>query len=239
MIYDLNSNHSVYASWTEIFKPQAELDKNGGVLEPITGANIEAGIKGEYFDGQLNASLAVFQTLQKNRPVDDLSSPNPCPPYNLYGACQRASGEVEVNGVELEISGELAAGWQMMAGYTYVTNEYTKDDDPDNIGEPLDPQYPEHQFKLATSYHITDKWRIGGNIYYQSSTEAYWTDLISQGSYTVVGLSTGYQFNENLDAQLNINNVFDEKYYQNLGFINGGNQPGEPRSLSLTVKWHL
>lgn len=66
VIYDLNDTYSVYASWTRIFKPQAAQSASGSLLDPVTGTNYEAGIKGEYFGGALNASAALFQLVQEN-----------------------------------------------------------------------------------------------------------------------------------------------------------------------------
>lgn len=66
LIYDINDTYSVYTSWTRIFQPQANVDFQGSLLPPVTGTNREIGIKGEYFDGALNASLAYFQLNQEN-----------------------------------------------------------------------------------------------------------------------------------------------------------------------------
>ncbi|RMT27912.1 TonB-dependent siderophore receptor, partial [Pseudomonas syringae pv. spinaceae] len=54
------------ASYTDIFNPQNYQDLSGKVLDPVVGKNYEVGIKGEYFNGALNASLAVFQIDQEN-----------------------------------------------------------------------------------------------------------------------------------------------------------------------------
>ena len=61
LIYKLDAYHSLYASYTDIFQPQTEKDVSLKVLKPIVGENYEIGIKGEYFEGALNASLALFQ----------------------------------------------------------------------------------------------------------------------------------------------------------------------------------
>ncbi|MNP44968.1 Ferripyoverdine receptor precursor [compost metagenome] len=48
-----------------------------------------------------------------------------------------------------------------------------------------------------------------------------------------------YQASEHLDVRLNLNNVFDKKYYQsiagNTGY--GGNLYGDPRNFMLTTRW--
>ena len=74
--YDLNDNHSVYASYSSIFKPQYYLDTSGTVLKPVDGTNYEIGLKGSYLDERINAAIAVFSTTQSNLPqaVTDISS---------------------------------------------------------------------------------------------------------------------------------------------------------------------
>lgn len=228
LIYDLNSNHSAYVGWTRIYQPptaffgNAVSNKNGNPLVPVNGTNLEAGIKGEYFDGRLNASVAIFQIKQQNRPVDDTTGPNPCPGIPS-GFCKRPAGEVKSEGVEFEVSGELVPGWQLHSGYTYVSSKYTKDQNPTNIGKPSDPVYPKHLFKLATNYQLPgqlNRWRMGGNLHYQNSTSNY-NERVKQDGYVLVGFNLGYKFNKHLNAQLNINNIFDKHYY-----IQGG-QRGE------------
>ena len=102
-IYDLDQNHSVYVSYTDIFKPQTELDASNGALKPIEGKNYELGIKGEYFDGKLNASAAIFRIDQENRAK--ALHPDLCRPGT---ACYEAAGQVRSEGIELEINGTLA-----------------------------------------------------------------------------------------------------------------------------------
>ena len=108
-IYDLDQNHSVYVSYTDIFKPQTELDASNGALKPIEGKNYELGIKGEYFDGKLNASAAIFRIDQENRAK--ALHPDLCRPGT---ACYEAAGQVRSEGIELEINGTLAPGWDCL-----------------------------------------------------------------------------------------------------------------------------
>lgn len=75
VIYDLNQTYSVYASYTDIFKPQSNFDAGGGLLDPITGKNYEIGLKGEHFGGALNSQIALFQIDQENRATEDVGGP--------------------------------------------------------------------------------------------------------------------------------------------------------------------
>lgn len=239
-----DKHHSAYASYTEIFEVQSTEDKNGDLLPPLTGENYEAGIKGEYFDGQLNLSATVFRMLQTNRAVNDYSSQNPCH-TGTRGWCQRAAGEVESNGVELELTGEPVPGWNISAGYSYVMAEYSQDDDASLIGQTFDASMPEHQFKLATNYQLTGDlaaWNLGGSVRYQSEIKrggygGYYEDIVpSQDAYTVVGLNAGYRISPNWKVNMNIENLFDKEYFAGLGWGTGGRTYGDPRRFTATLR---
>ncbi|XEG75502.1 TonB-dependent siderophore receptor [Pseudomonas sp. abacavir_1] len=240
VIYDLNDTYSVYASYTDIFKPQDTLDATGNVLTPITGKNYEIGLKGEHFGGALNSQIALFQVDQENRATDDTSSPNPCPANpSSFDYCQRASGKVRSQGVDMELSGELSQGWQAMVGYTYVDAKYKHDADESNVGKPFDSSKPRHLFKLATTYNLPGdlhKWRVGGNLTTQSQTEDTTTGF-QQGGYTVVDAMLGYRVSENIDTRVNFNNIFDKYYYSGISF--GNLNYGEPRNLMFSVKYSM
>ncbi|SDF61776.1 MULTISPECIES: TonB-dependent receptor [unclassified Duganella] len=240
-VCDLDANHSLYASWTEIFQPQSTVDASGNLLKPVTGTNYEAGVKGEYFGGALNASLAVFQVSQENRAMSDRDGPSPCPSTGST-FCSRAAGKVESKGVEMEVSGELTPGWQMTAGYTYVSAKFVTDSNAANIGKLFDPDLPRHQFKLSTSYRLPgelQRWRVGGSVNTQNAIYSSDDDRITHGGYSVVGLHAAYQFNEKLGLRLNVNNLFDKVYYQGIGWTTGGNTYGTPRNATLTLNYKL
>lgn len=241
LLYDIGRRHTLYASWTEIFDPQSAVDRNGDYLEPITGVNYEAGIKGEYFEGRLNASIAVFRVQQQNRAVDDLDSPNPCLGVG-WGYCKRASGEVESEGVELEISGALTDDWQVAAGFTHAIARYTRDVDASLVGTRFNAYHPRQQFKFSTTYHLPgalQRWRVGGNVYVQDRVNGSWDDRIEQRGYALFGLQGGYRPTEQIDLRLVVNNLFDRHYYANVGWATGGNVFGAPRHASLTASYRF
>jgi len=61
---------------------------------------------------------------------------------------------------------------------------------------------------------------------------------IRQGAYTVVNLMSRYEFDPHLSASLNVENLFDKKYYDNVGFYNGVYW-GDPRTVTLSLDWKL
>ncbi|MBC3365983.1 TonB-dependent siderophore receptor [Pseudomonas sp. SWRI154] len=243
LIYDLDDHHSVYVSYSDIFTPQTEKDISASPLKPIIGKNYEIGIKGEYFDGTLNASLAVFRIDQENRAVSIVTGN--CP----QATCSEASGEIRSQGIDFELQGALTENWQVGGGYTYARTHTIKDAaNPQKVNKQFDPDVPEHLFKLTTTYKFQgplEKLRVGGNISWQSRL---YNDIqladgsqhrLEQGSYAVTDLMAGYRVSENLDLQVNANNIFDRRYYSAIATSAdyGGDSYGNPRNMLLTAKY--
>ena len=247
LIYELDDHHSVYVSYSDIFNPQSYQDTAGSILKPVVGKNYEIGLKGEYFDGALNASVAVFRVDQENRGVQVTGA-------GLAGCadpnnCYVASGEIRSQGVDFELQGALLPNWQVGAGYTYARTHYVKDSsNPQNENQRFDTDMPEHLFKVSTTYRFQgplEKLRVGGNVYWQSRMYNDFTTAtgasyrLQQGSYATTDLMAGYKVNEHLDLQLNANNIFDRTYYSAISssVYYGGDVYGAPRNLMLTGKY--
>ncbi|MFJ3484996.1 TonB-dependent siderophore receptor [Pseudomonas sp. NPDC090202] len=238
VIYDLDDVYSVYASYTSIYQPQVYKDSNGSTLDPMEGDSYETGVKAAWFDGRLNASLALFRIEQDN--VAESIGTNPVTNEGIYKAINGAT----TKGVELELAGELADGWNLSAGYTYAR---TRDADDQRIyGFPLTTTKPEHVVRVFSSYRLPgalDKVTVGGGISYQSSfygkiysnTVGDYT-RIKQGGFSLVDLMTRYQYNEHLSFAVNANNVFDKRYLTGLGNFDTSYY-GEPRNMMLTTCW--
>ncbi|WP_122570294.1 TonB-dependent siderophore receptor [Pseudomonas viridiflava] len=240
IVYDLNDTYSVYASYTEIFKPQNQQDVSGAILDPMTGESYEIGLKGEYFNGGLNASLALFDMTQENRAYAIVNPPASCQQQNR--TCYEAAGEVRSRGIDAEVTGELTPNWQASASYTLVLSQYVKDRNFDK-GDRFAAEQPKHLFKAATTYHLSgdfSKLRIGADVLAQSDTyNRVGTGRSEQDSYAVVGLMAGYRFDEHWDARVNLNNVLDEKYWQGIPTATGSGVYGDPRNVMFSLKWSL
>lgn len=237
-VYDLNDTYSVYASYTDIFMPQESYnrDRDNKLLEPDEGQNWELGLKADFLDGRVNASAAYFEIHEDNRSVsdDDYNNLKPTPSNYAFKGTQAVT-----KGYELEMSGELAPGWQLQAGYTH---KIVRDDKDVKIST----FEPEDQVSLYTTYKLKgnlDKLTVGGGARWQS---VGWQNIynsprggyeeFSQEAYWLVDLMTRYQFTKNVSATLNINNVFDKSYYTNIGFYNSAAY-GEPRNFMLSTRW--
>ncbi|WP_053158695.1 TonB-dependent siderophore receptor [Pseudomonas sp. P1.8] len=238
VVYDLDDTYSVYASYTSIYQPQTYKDAAGSTLAPVEGDSYEAGLKAAYFDGRLNASLAFFRIEQDN--VAESIGTNAVTNEGIYKAIDGAT----TKGVELELAGEVADGWNVSAGYTYAR---TRDAEEQRIyGFPLSTTKPEHVVRTFTTYRLPgalDQVTVGGGISWQSEfygkiyspTVGDYT-RIKQGGYTLVDLMSRYKYDEHLSFTLNANNVFDKRYLTGLGNFDT-TYYGEPRNVMLTTKW--
>jgi len=238
LTYDLNDNFTAYASYTEIFQPQTQYrTRTRTMLDPNEGKNYELGLKGEFFDGRLNSSLAYFEVHEENRPLADTAwNSQPGVDFSYIGT------KTKTKGYEAEISGELARGWQLQAGYTH---KIARDDD----GKKVATWEPEDQVSFYTTYKLQgnlDKLTVGGGARWQSAgwqTVNNWgypgggrSEKFTQAPYWLVDLMTRYQVTENLSATLNVNNLFDKHYYTNIGFYDSA-YPGDPRNVMVTTRW--
>ena len=212
VVYNINDTFSAYASYTDIFQPQQKRDLNGDYLDPILGKSTEIGVKGAFFGDRLNASAAVFKIQQDNLAQSTgLIIPGTTPPETAY----RASKGATSRGFELDLSGELAPGWNVSAGYTQFKAT-------DASGEDVNSIYPRRLIRLFTAYRLHGNLSgltLGGGVNWQGSTYTNATnplgnvERIEQKSYSLVNLMARYEFSKQLSAQLNINNVFDKKYF--------------------------
>lgn len=230
-VYDFNNTHSLYASYTTIFKPQSNRDESGRALDPLEGENYEVGTKSTFFNGRLNTSVALFQLDQDN--FAELSgglTPTGQPAY-------RGIEGVRTRGYEFEVSGNLTSNWSLHTGYSHKVSKQNS--------EKVSTLTPEEQFTLFTNYNFSGSWSgmtVGGGLRSQDKT---WSDVTNPilgrvkhtaKSYWLVDVMAGYRFTDQLSGQLNISNLLDEKYYTIFDSYSTYTW-GEPRNLTLTLNY--
>ncbi|WP_313172066.1 TonB-dependent siderophore receptor [Massilia oculi] len=242
--WDFAPEWTTYLSYAEIFRSQAnQYTASGDPLDPATGSNIEAGLKGALFGGRLNASLAAFQILEKNRSQSDPLNPSPCIGSPTGGGCFVAEGEVRSEGLDAELTGQVAPGLDLSAGYTWNQTKYLRDRTATglpsaNENQPLSTFTPRHLARIWASWRPAGSaWSVGGGVNAQSLTYKTSGALrLEQRGYAVWSGRVGYRINRNLLAALNFNNIFDKHYYRTLGSTSGSNWYGEPRNVTASLQ---
>lgn len=250
LVYNINKQYSLYASYADIYTANAgTVGVSGNVLPPTRGVNLEAGIKASWNEGRLNGSFALFKIDQTGVPYNDPNNPP-------HGNCCWLNTTNTSKGFETEFSGEVATGWQLGAGYTFNLSRQLAGTTSQSA---LSTITPKHMLKLWTNYQLPgtwQRWSVGGGLRAQSGN--YISDYgctefnssgycvgapqpyrITQGFYTVVTARAAYQFDAHWSAALNIDNLFDRRYYDTLGGTFIGNWYGVPRSFMLTIRGQL
>ncbi len=237
---DVSPATTLYASYTDIFQPQNQIDRNGRMLDPIVGRNYEVGVKHGFADDRLLATFALFRIEQVNRSAEDVDGPSPCPFVPGAAYCAIASGKVRNQGLEAELSGTIVPGWQASLGYTLVSTKYANGG---NAGARYNIYQPKHVFKLSTAYEFggaLDWLTVGGTVSWQSEfrTEVQGMpqfDMV-QKPYALVGLMARAKLTESVSAAVNLNNLFDKRYYKYLSHERAYNYYGDPRSFMITLQ---
>ncbi|EPX76663.1 TonB-dependent siderophore receptor [Salipiger mucosus] len=221
LTYDITDNATLYASYSEIFIPQSELDDDGDLLEPVEGRQVEIGAKARLGYG-LDVSAALFDLREVNRPVSVVGE-------DYYVAEE----EVVSRGFELEVAGEVAPDVHLAAGYTYTDTEYLNGD---NEGDAFSTYTPEHMFKLTGAYDVTsgalEGWSLGGRLTWMSE---FSSRGIEAPGYGVVDLTASRTFANDLELRVGIDNAFDRDYYSRVGGTTVFNFRGEPRTFNVSL----
>ncbi|WP_347988632.1 TonB-dependent receptor [Methylomonas sp. AM2-LC] len=119
---------SLYANYAESFGANSGLvwsAQNSFTPVAATSASqYEGGIKTEFFDGRLRATLAYYDLTKTNVATGDPNLAHDC--GNGPGSCSLAIGAVRSRGPELDIQGEILPGWNAIATYANVDIIITK-----------------------------------------------------------------------------------------------------------------
>lgn len=237
-LYEFNGQHTLYASYTDIFQPQNAQDSEGDFLDPIRGKSKEVGLKSLFFNAALQTNVSVFSILQ-----DNLAQPNigvPIPGIENSQASIAAEGP-ESQGFEVEIVGEVNPNWDLSLSYTSFDVE-------DASGKPVNTENPNELFKLFTTYYFDGQLKgltVAGGVNWQgrSYTDAENVvtgdmERLEQDAYALANLMVRYDITDQLSAQLNVKNLLDETYYSQIGFYRQL-EYGEPRNFTASLNYEF
>ncbi|ESQ80375.1 TonB-dependent siderophore receptor [Asticcacaulis sp. YBE204] len=222
--YDVNANVSLYASYTDIFNPQAEVDINRKRLPSAEGKSYEAGVKTEWFARRLYATASVFKSEQSNLAEFVGYIPNTWDSYY-------AGVDTIVKGYEFEVSGKITPDWSINGGWTDLSIE-------NSAGQDVRLYLPRRSLKISTTYNLPqyNDLKLGASLRWQSDVETTaLTTTIKQEAYSVVDLFGSVRVTDKVRASLNVKNAFDEKYWGGLRW--GQSFYAAPRSAIVSLDY--
>jgi iron complex outermembrane recepter protein len=142
--YSLNRSASAYFVYDQAFLANPGTDWQGKNFDPVTGDNIELGLKKDWFNGKWIMTLSAYQITKNNVLTQDLEHTN--------GAGQlvysRQSGQQQVKGLEFDIKGQVLPGLDVVVNYAYTDAKTTKDSNPEIVGNKV----------AGATEHIQNTW---------------------------------------------------------------------------------
>ncbi|MGY2256009.1 TonB-dependent siderophore receptor [Pseudomonas reactans] len=230
LLYQLTPQVGVFANASTSFKPNSGLDANNKSFKPEEGVGYEVGIKSELFDDRLSATLAAFHIEKENVLTLD-------PATNL----NRAVGKARSQGFDLQLTGQVTDAVRVIGAFAYIDAEVTKGDKAIPAGSRI-LGVAKRSGSLLGVYEFQDGALRGSDL---GAAFTYVGDRSGEAgtnfelpAYHTVDLLAHYKATENVTVGLNLNNLFDEKYYER-SYSSYWINPGEPRNLTLSLTLKL
>ena len=224
---------SLYANYAESFGANTGRVFPGTTVPPTSAEQYEGGIKAEFFEGKLRANLAYYNLTKTNVAVGDPLHPAPA---CGGGGCSIALGEVRSRGPELDITGQILPGWNVIATWSntdiIVTKTNADNEKLNGTISPGDrlPNVPRNTGSLWSTYEVQDgdfKGLIfGGGATLRDGLLPF--DGAGTGGYKTPGYATfdlmaGYSRqlgDAKVSVQLNVANLLDKRYFTSFTGLN-------------------
>lgn len=238
VVYSLTPNINIYGTYTQGYNPQDPVVQSnplaGGPFDPLESNLVEGGLKTEWLKGRLTANLAVYRIAQTGTLYDAGVANQP--------DLRTQIGEEVAKGIELDVTGQVAAGWDLVVTYAYNDAIITKggklEADQEIVGIQK-PNAPKHQGSLWTKYVLQEGAikglgiGIGGNFVTERNMSL--SDEQTIPGYALLNAALYYRINK-VQVQLNLNNLTDKTYWVG-GYDYLRLFPGAPRNWQATVSY--
>ena len=225
LVYQPTERLALYLSYSTSFAPQNRLTRDRSVLDPETGVQYEVGAKYDIIPERLSATLAAFEIRRKHLAAND--------PVDSSYSIQ--TGEQRVRGVELDVSGEIRDGWNVIGNIAVLDAKLVEDTRYEE-GNRLEG-VPVLSGSLWSTYQLQDGplqgLGFGAGVFFAGKRYGDLANSYSASGYGRLDLSVFHDFDEHLRVSLNARNVLDKDYIETIS--SAGNYAGEPASLVATV----
>lgn len=236
--YKPAANGNIYLAYGTSFNPSAEdlslisssrsFSLNNAQLDPEKNRTYELGTKWALLQERLNVSGAIFRLEKENARIPDPTNIL----VNILGGSQR------VDGGEVRAEGSLTSNWQLVGGYTYLESQVTKSSHgAAPVGSPL-MNTPKHAFTVWSVYRLGNRLEFGGGGRFNSSQYTQNVPPITTvPQFWTFEAMAKYAFTPCIAAQVNVSNLFNRYYYDQLHFVHVVPGPGRTALLSLAARY--
>ena len=219
---------SLYGSYSLTYLPRAgeqlsSLTLTNQALDPEEFRNYEVGAKWDALP-TLSFTVALYRLDRGNVIVPDPVNPAQS---SLVDA-QRTMG------LELELNGNITRAWSVAGGYAYQDGEITRSLSATALAGAELAQLPKHSISLWNKYGFTPRLAAALGVLHRTEVFASTDNLVVLPSWTRVDAAVYYDLTRALRAQVNVENLVDEKYYPT-AHSNTNITPGSPRAVRFAL----
>jgi iron complex outermembrane receptor protein len=230
VLYQMTPQIGLFANVSTSFKPNNGQDAAGKSFDPEEGIGYETGIKAELFDDRLSTTVAAFHIEKENVLALDPGTDS-----------NRAVGKARSQGIDMQFSGQLTDSVRVIGAYAWIDAQVTKGDQTIPAGSRI-LGVARHSGSLLGVYEFQEGPLRGSDL---GAAFTYVGDRSGESggdfelpAYHTVDLLAHYKATDNLTLGLNLNNLFDEKYYER-SYSNYWVNPGEPRNFTVSFTLSL
>jgi len=224
------SETSFFTDWSRSHAPNVGHSGSNVTYDAEVAEQIEVGVKQELVKDRLMGTVALFNLNRKNILTTDPTNP----------LLQVLSGEQRSRGIEVDVSGTIASGWQAIASYAY-TQAIVRADTSIPVGDTL-TNVPRHSASLWSTYEFQSVpgLKAGAGVYVMGAREATLPNTFKLAGYARTDLMLGYQRGP-WKTQLNIFNLFNRRYYTggSASNFNYTLTPSRPLSAQVSVSYRF
>ena len=242
LVVEASENINLYSTWVKGFKPQganiqSDPDRYGGPFDYMKSELYEVGLKTEWFNKRLSATLAIFKITQENSLEQSPKAGK---------ADWRVPVDEESNGFELDVAGQILPNFSVVANYAYTDARIVKLKEEGTIKDlnVQRPSTPRHAANLWTKYIFENGSLkgLGAGIGVSYASERLGqvgrrATAASYPDYTLLNAVLYYKVKD-VQLQLNVNNVLNRTYWIS-GYDNLRNFPGAPRNINASVTYRF
>ena len=242
LVVEASENINLYSTWVKGFQPQganiqSDPDRYGGPFDYMKSELYEVGLKTEWFNKRLSATLAIFKITQENSLEQSPKAGK---------ADWRVPVDEESNGFELDVAGQILPNFSVVANYAYTDARIVKLKEEGAIKDlnVQRPSTPRHAANLWTKYIFENGSLkgLGAGIGVSYASERLGqvgrrATAASYPEYTLLNAVLYYKVKD-VQLQLNVNNVLNRTYWIS-GYDNLRNFPGAPRNINASVTYRF
>lgn len=227
---------TLYGSYSQSFIPNIYAPQPGTTLSspvlPTKGAGDEVGAKARLFEGKLLVTGDVFLiNLDHVLTVNDAGQ-------LAFSAAQRSEG------LDMSVAGQLTPGVAVSASYSYLEAFYSSDTATDGLQGKRRDNAPRHHAGIFADYHFSNRdltgLKVGGGVTAQTANAVDPQNSAFLPGFAVFNGFAAYDYRLRdkpfMSFQLNVNNLFNKRYFPESDTKSIWVPYGLPRQWLLAVK---